>query len=69
MTFSSFYFEQNAEKLIDKDEYARSNFEEKMSKREESMNEENHQIINEEPKVDQIVQKLIQMETLKKLLL
>ena len=57
------------EHLIDKDEYARSNFEEKTSKREESMNEENHQIINEEPKVDQIVQKLIQMETLKKLLL
>ena len=57
------------EHLIDKDEYVRSNFEEKTSKREESMNEENHQIINEEPKVDQIVQKLIQMETLKKLLL
>ena len=33
------------------------------------MNEENHQIINEEPKEDQIVQKLIQMENLKKLLL
>ena len=57
------------EHKINKDEYVRSNFEEKTSKREESMNEENHQIINEEPKVDQIVQKLIQMETLKKLLL
>ena len=33
------------------------------------MNEENHRIINKEPKMDQIVQKLIQMETSKKLLL
>ena len=47
------------EHLIDKDEYVRSNFEEKTSKREESMNEENHQIINEEPEVNPIEQKLM----------
>ena len=57
------------EHLMDKDEYDRSNLEEKTSKREESINEENLQIINEEPKMIPIVQKLIQMETLKILLL
>ena len=37
-----------------------------MLKREESMNEENHQIINEEPEVNPIEQTLMQMETSKK---
>ena len=54
------------EEIIDKDEYDRSNFEEKILKREESMNEENHDQINEEPEVNQIGQKLIQTETSKK---
>ena len=52
--------------IIDKDEFDRSNFEEKRLKREESTNEENYQIINEEPEVNPIDPKLIQMETSKK---
>ena len=47
------------EDVIDKDEYDRSNFEEKILKREESMNEDNHQIINEDPEVNPINQKLV----------
>ena len=39
------------EDKTDKDEYDRSYFQEKMLKREESMNEGNHQIINEESEV------------------
>ena len=54
------------EDVIDKDEYDRSNFEEKILKREESMNEDNHQIINEDPEVNPIDQKLIQMGSSKK---
>ena len=54
------------EDIIDKDEYDRSNFEEKILKREESMNEENQEIINEEPEVNPIDQKLMQMESSKK---
>ena len=50
------------EGIITKDEYDGSNFEEKMLKRQESMNEDNYQIINEEPEVNPIDQKIIQME-------
>ena len=53
------------EDIIDKDEYDRSNFEEKIKKREESMKEENQQI-SEEPEINSIDQKLMQMETAKK---
>ena len=50
------------EGIIIKDEYDSSNFEEKMLKRQESMNEDNYQIINEKPEVNPIDQKIIQME-------
>ena len=53
------------EVIIDKDEYDRSNFEEKIMKREESMKEENQQI-SEEPEINSIDQKLMQMEHSKK---
>ena len=53
------------EDVIDKDEYDRSNFEEKIMKREESMKEENQQI-SEEPEINSIDQKLMQMEHSKK---
>ena len=53
------------EDIIDKDEYDRSNFEEKIMKREESMKEENQQI-SEEPEINSIDQKLMQMEHSKK---
>ena len=51
------------EGIITKDEYDDSNFEEKMLKRQESMNEDNYQIINEKPEVNPTDQKIIQMET------
>ena len=50
------------EGIITEDEYEGSNLEEKMLKREESMNEDNYQIINEEPEVNPIDQKIIEME-------
>ena len=54
------------EDKTDKDEQDHSYFKEKMLKREESMNEENHQIINEEPEENPIEQTLMHMETSKK---
>ena len=54
------------EDKTDKDEQDHSYFQEKMLKREEYMSEENHQIIKEEPEVNQIEQILMYMETPKK---
>ena len=52
--------------IIDKDEYDRSNFEEKILKREEELLNESNQENNEESHQNPIDQKLMQMETVKK---
>ena len=54
------------EVIIDKDEYDRSNFEEKILKREEILNEINQQN-NEEPEQNSFDERLLQEETTKKI--